>query len=196
MKIGIFGGTFDPIHNAHISIAKYAKKEYELDRLIIMPCGNPPHKTTITDKYIRYKMAKMASGDDFEVSDFEISRQEYSYTLFTLTYFKEKYPDDKLYLIIGEDSLRDINKWYRPNEIIKLCALLVFPRTDMSSLQKEIQIVQERLGGEIYPISAPIMKISSTDIRKRIQMGQNISEIVPENVAEYIEENDVYTNRD
>ena len=195
MKIGIFGGTFDPIHNAHITIAKYAKKEYMLDKLIIMPCGNPPHKATITDKYIRYEMAKLASDGDFEVNDFEIKREEYSYTLSTLIHFKEKYPDDKLYLIIGEDSLSDINSWYKPYEIIKLCTLLVFPRKDMSSLENEISKIQEQLGGVIFPINAPVMNKSSTNIRKRIQMGQNISDVVPKNVVKYIEDNNVYTNR-
>jgi len=191
MKIAILGGTFDPVHNAHMIIAQYAKEQYNIDRLIFMPGGNPPHKKNVTDKKFRYDMTKLAVGDNFEISDFEVNREEYSYSLFTLLAFREKYPHDDIYFIIGEDSLDDIQKWYKPEEILKLCKLLVFPRKN-EKLCKKIEDTKAALGGEIFAIDAPVFGISSTQIRQRIKEEKSIEYIVPPKVAEYIEENELY----
>jgi len=192
MKIAIFGGTFDPVHNAHMIIAQYAKEQYDIDRLIFMPGGNPPHKKNVTDKKFRYEMTKLAIGDNFEISDFEVNREEYSYSLFTLQAFKKKYPQNDIYFIIGEDSLDDIQKWYKPEEILKLCKLLVFPRKNYEELCKKIKNTKAALGGEIFAIDAPIFGISSTQIRNRIKEGKRIEYMVPPKVAEYIKENELY----
>lgn len=192
MKIGIFGGTFDPIHNAHMIIAQYAKEQFVLDRLIFIPCGNPPHKKSMTDKTIRFCMTRLAVGDEFEISDYEVMREEYSYTLSTLQHFKNEYPEDEIYLIIGEDSLGDIEKWHKPQEILKLCTLLVFPRKSKEELLKKIEYTKTAIGGEIFPIDAPIFEISSTHIRNRLKSGKSVRYMLPKKVLEYIEENDLY----
>ncbi|MDD6483678.1 MAG: nicotinate-nucleotide adenylyltransferase [Clostridiales bacterium] len=193
MKIGIFGGTFDPIHNAHLIIAQYAREQFSLDRLMLMPGGNPPHKRgTVTDKKARYEMTCIAADNDFEVSRYEVDREEYSYTLNTLKYLKEVYPNDEIYFIIGEDSLNDIYTWHKPKEILKLCILLVFPRYSMLSLEDKISEVTSALGGNIKAIDAPILEISSTMLRKRIRKEKSVKHMLPEAVRLYIEKNDLY----
>lgn len=192
MKIGIFGGTFDPIHNAHLIIAQYAREQFEIDKMLIMPGGNPPHKKGITDKNIRYEMTILAAESDFEVSDYEIKKDDFSYTLNTLLHYKKLYPDDELFFVIGEDSLNDISSWYHPERILRLCTLLVFPRFDSCAAEKEIDRVKNALGGDIRLIDAPIFTVSSSEIRKRISEGKSVKHMLPENVRQYIEEKGLY----
>lgn len=192
MKIGIMGGTFDPIHNAHIIIPRYAKEQFLLDRVIFMPGGNPPHKPDVLDKHIRLKMTCIGVGDEFEISSYEVEKEEYSYTLRTLEYLKKIYPDDELFFMIGEDSLNDIGKWYRPKDILSLCTLLVFPRGTSGALNETIKSKQQSLGGRIFAINAPIFGLSSSEIRERIHAGKSVRHMVPDAVLEYIEENNLY----
>lgn len=192
MKIGIMGGTFDPIHNAHIITARFAAEQYGIDRMMFMTGGNPPHKSGITDKLIRNHMTELGVDDEFEVNTYEVEKTDYSYTLHTLLHFKETNPKDVIYFIIGEDSLRDIGKWHKPNEILKLCTLLVFPRTSLSSLKKLIEQTKTELDGEILPVDSPVMELSSTMIRQRIKDGKSVKHMVPDKVLKYIEENGLY----
>ncbi len=192
MKIGIMGGTFNPIHNAHIYIARSAREQYELDRIVFMPSGNPPHKTCVTDKKYRYEMTKLAVGNEFDVSDYEVNKEEYSYTLNTLKYFHTIYPDDEIYFIIGEDSLNDIFDWYKPNEIVKLCKLLVFPRVSLENTTKTAKEVMGKLDARIYVINSPIFNISSTKIREMIKNGDDVQNLISKEVLKYINENELY----
>ncbi|MDD6736481.1 MAG: nicotinate-nucleotide adenylyltransferase [Clostridiales bacterium] len=185
IKIGILGGTFDPIHNGHLKMAEAAMTEYHLDKVIFLTSGNPPHKRgrRITDAKIRHIMVKRAIAElpGFEPCDWEVNRREYSYTVTALEHFKELYPDDELYFIIGGDSLRDFDTWYQPGEILKLCTILVYDRTGgrvQSDFAKQIH------GGKI--------DISSTEIRKRVRKGEDISGFVPDCVKEFIERNGLY----
>lgn len=184
-KIGIMGGTFNPIHNGHIKIAQAARSEYHLDKVIFLTSGNPPHKRDckILDASIRHIMVKRAiSGiDGFESCDWEVKRTEYSYTFTTLQHFNTLYPNDEIYFIIGGDSLRDFNKWYKPEEILKLCTLLVY----------------DRIGGELKSDFAKIIHgekidISSTQIRQMVACGEDISEFVPKSVNDFILRNNLY----
>lgn len=155
-KIGIMGGTFNPIHNAHLLIAEMAREEYGLDRVIFITDGNPPHKSANVTAKQRFEMTHIAIADNsaFEEDDFEINRSEKSYTVNTLGYLKEKYPNDDLFFIIGEDSLNDFDKWYKPDKILEMCSLLVFPRKSLKSLTETIKAVKEKMNGRIFPISA------------------------------------------
>ncbi len=192
MKIGIMGGTFDPIHNAHITIARKAKEQFLLDKVIFMPSGNPPHKKEITDKNIRFKMTELALGNEFEISDYEVKKDDYSYTLNTLKYLKKTNPEDDIYFIIGEDSLNDIYKWHKPEEILRLCTLLVFPRILSANVSDKAQEVMLKLGGDIRVINAPITQISSTQIRSMIRQNECVDNILPKEVLKYINENNLY----
>lgn len=192
MKIGIMGGTFDPIHNAHIVTARFAAEQYNIDRMMFMTGGNPPHKSGITDKLIRNEMTRLGVDGEFEVNTYEIDKSDYSYTLHTLIHFKETNPNDKIYFIIGEDSLRDIGKWHKPQEILRLCTLLVFPRTSYENLQALITAAKAVLDGEILPVDSPVMELSSTMLRRRIKEGKSVRHMIPDKVLEYIEKNQLY----
>lgn len=184
-KIGILGGTFNPIHNGHIEIAKRAKAQIGLSRVLFLTSGNPPHKQgqQILDAKIRHIMVKRAiSGlDGFEPCDWEIKREERSYTRDALLHFKEAFPEDELYFIIGGDSLKDFDKWYKPEEILKLCTLLVYDRaggvTD-SCFAKKIDGVK--------------IDISSSEIRENVKNGVSIEEKVSKAVSQFIKRNEIY----
>lgn len=194
MKIGILGGTFNPVHNAHLLIAETARGQYGLDRIIFITSGTPPHKSDFAAAKHRFNMTRLAieGNDVFSDDSFEIDRQERSYTVHTLEYLKDKYPSDELFFIIGEDSLADLPTWYKPDEILKLANLLVFARTSDGSLQDTIKIMRKKYGENIFPINSPIIGISSTDIRQRIKNGKTVRDMVPDKVIRYIKENGLY----
>lgn len=194
MKIGIMGGTFNPPHNAHLLIAEFAREEYGLDRVIFITGGNPPHKSSETDAIHRFNMTRIAieGNEHFTDDDFEIKRDTKSYTVHTLAYLKDKYPSCELFFIIGEDSLNDLPKWYKPDEILKLANLLVFARTSGEVLCGAIKLMREKYSANIFPIDSPIIGISSTDIRNRIQTGKTVQYMLPDKVIKYIEENGLY----
>ena len=187
-KIGIMGGTFDPIHNGHLNIASKAKSEYHLDKVIFLTSGNPPHKQgkQILDAKIRHIMVKRAicGIDGFESSDYEVNRTEYSYTVNTLRHFKEIMPDDELFFIIGGDSLRDFHKWYHPEEILKLCTLLVYNRDG-----------GEHLSDFSMPIHGDLVDISSTEIREKLENDEDVSNDIPRPVFEFIKRNNIYRKK-
>ena len=110
----------------------------------------------------------------------------------SILYLKEKYPNNDLFFIIGEDSLNDFNKWYKPDKILEMCSLLVFPRKSLKSLTETIKAVKEKMNGRIFPISAPVFRISSTDIRNRVKNGQTVRYMLPENVRDYINKYHLY----
>ena len=195
-KIGLMGGTFDPIHLAHIEIARRAKEQYNLDEVIFMTSGNPPHKKgqNVTDARVRLEMVKLAIDgiDGFTASDYEVNKAEYSYSVNTLKWLHTEYPDTEIYFLIGEDSLDYIDKWYRPEEILDLCTVLVYPRISMETLKRTLIEKQSILGGDIRIIDAPIYGVSSTQIRNVVNSGADASELLDGRVYEYIRHNNVY----
>ncbi|MGN0182770.1 MAG: nicotinate-nucleotide adenylyltransferase [Candidatus Ornithomonoglobus sp.] len=194
-KIGILGGTFDPVHNGHMIIARKAMEQFGLDEVRIMTGGKPPHKRNvdITSAEVRHEMVKLAAaGEDGLVPfDYELNKKTYSYTFQTLTELNEKYPEVEWYFIIGEDSLRDILKWYKPEIIVKKCILLVYPRGG-GSVTELIKERSAQLNGDIREIHAPVFGISSTDIRQRVSEGKSVKYFVPDKVEEYIKEHKLY----
>lgn len=193
-RLGIMGGTFNPPHNAHLLIAELAREQYALDRVIFIVGGNPPHKKSEVEAIHRLNMTRLAieGNGHFTDDDFEVKSDAKSYTVHTLEYLKDKYPSDELFFIIGEDSLADLSKWYMPEKITEMSALLVFPRKSKTTLLGTLKKMRERYGENIFPIDAPVMEISSTNIRGRIKDGKTVRYMLPDKVIGYIEENDLY----
>ncbi len=193
MKTGLMGGTFDPPHKAHIRMAKKAMSEFGLDKVIFMTGGNPPHKTTGTAASLRNHMIKLATygTDNFSVCDYEVKKEGYSYTSDTLRYLKSEYPDDDIYFIIGGDSFEAFFTWHEPLEILKMCSILVYAR-DMHPTEKEIDGFNEKYGADIKLIHDETYDISSSEIRKNISEGKDMSKFLDKKVWEYIKRNSLY----
>ena len=195
-KIGVMGGTFDPIHRAHIAIAKRAMEQYSLDDIIFMTSGNPPHKKdrNVTDARARLEMVRIAIDGigGFTASDYEVSKTEYSYSVNTLKWLHTEYPDAEIYFLIGEDSLDYIDEWYRPQEILDLCIVLVYPRTSHETLKRTLTEKRSVLGGDIRIIDAPVYAVSSTQIRNLIGSGADASNLLDSRVYGYIRHNNLY----
>lgn len=201
--IGIYGGTFDPIHTGHLIIAEQVREILNLTKIIFLPNGNPPHKQKkITDKFHRFNMIKLAIEDNsfFLLSDLEIKKNEPSYTYDTITELKKEYKDE-LYFIIGADSLVNLNKWYRYEELIKMCKIVVLPRVlenipDSQNTQDFLKnwIVNQLKSSldNFILIDFPMLEISSTIIRNNISNNKSIKYMLPEKVIKYIYEENLY----
>lgn len=198
MKIGILGGTFDPIHNAHIEIAKAALEQFELDKVVLMPTPNPPHKdkNKITGNFHRANMIKLAIKDidRVEFSDFELNKTDVTYTADTLCMLKELHPEEEYYFIVGSDSIVSFMSWYRPDVILKYATLLAVRRDDESSLlmDEKIREINEKFETSVGMINMKSMAVSSSYIR--VCERSLIKDMVPEVVYEYIIENDLYAD--
>ncbi len=190
-KIGIMGGAFDPIHLGHLVAANEVLNTYQLNEIIFVPTGNPPHKNgLIADSLDRYVMVSMAvlSNDKFSVSDIEISSREKSYTLNTLRKFREIYKGAELYFITGADAIIDLANWHQPSEILKLCKLIAVsrPGIGLKEVQDKIKDIQLKYGGTIEIVQIPMLQISSTEIRKRFKKGISAKYLLPESVENNI----------
>ncbi len=198
MKIGILGGTFDPIHNTHITIAVEAKKQFDLDKVWIMPTPYPPHKdkNAITGNFHRVNMIKAAikDFDGLEYSDVEITRNEATYTADTMFLLKELYPEDEFYFIMGSDSIAYFMNWYRPDVIVKYAKLLVVRRKDESSdkMEEKIQEIENAFDIHVGVIATESSEISSSSIRT--ENYETIKNMVPKSVYDYIVQNQLYNN--
>lgn len=198
-KIGILGGTFDPIHNGHLRLGREAYEEFGLDEVWFMPSGNPPHKKDhkITEGELRERMVKLAIADTpyFRYSDFELKREGNTYTAQTLELLRESRRDDTFYFIIGADSLYQIEQWFHPDQVMKLSVLLVAGRAYHNvhqPLEQQIAYLTARYGARIYPLHCREMDISSEEIRAAAAGGQQIGGYVPEKVEQYILDHGLY----
>lgn len=191
-KIGILGGTFNPIHNGHLMLAKEAYEQHNLDKVWIMVSPNPPHKagTTIVDVTHRNNMVKVAIEPYgfMELSDYEQRREGYIYTAETLTLLKKDYPENEYYFIIGGDSLENIEKWYHPEIVLANCILLAAGRDDLfnEALISRINELNEKYNADIRMVKMQPMDVSSTEIRA------GDFDDIPDSVRKYIKENQLY----
>ena len=198
MKTGILGGTFDPVHNAHLMIARESLQRLELDEVLFVPTSNTPLKedTVITPVEHRVRMVELAIADNpvFRLSRIEIDRAGISYTVDTLAEIKQSAGNDsELYFIIGLDSLKTLPRWKGPGRIIEMCRLVTVLRPgydvpDIDELEKSIPGITVRL--IIIHDLAP--DISATDIRRRVAAGLPINDFVPGPVEQYILKNGLY----
>ncbi len=197
-KIGIMGGTFNPIHNGHLLIAENALCQYRLDRIYFIPTGLSPHKgeQEIIPANIRYEMIERAiyGNPGFAASSIEIDSTETSYTYLTLEKLTTLYPDNRFYFIMGGDSLRDFSGWRNPKRICELCHLLAAVRNnmDMDMLCHYADAIKQQFHGSIDLLNTPNFSVSSHEIRERVRNHDSIRYLVPEEVRIYIEENQLY----
>ena len=197
-KIGIIGGTFNPIHNGHTLLALYCKEKLNLDKVIFIPTYTPPHKSDkdLASEVHRLKMCDIAvqSYDDFSVSDIEIKRKGKSYTYETLTSLKEIYPNDTFYFITGADMFLTLEKWKNPEIIFDKAIIVAVPRnsSDFETLNSHYQTILRPLGAKACILDEPVLSVSSTFIRKNIENYDLIESLIDRNVYEYIVKNNLY----
>lgn len=213
MNIGLMGGTFNPVHRAHLRIAEEARVLCGLDRVLFIPAADPPHKPLAGDISFaaRCEMVKLAIAGNpgFELSDIEGQREGKSYSIDTIGYFHTQRPDDKLFFIIGSDSFSEIGLWHRYAEIFRLCNLIVVERPG-SSVADPLEALPVAIRGEFSYTGTPrrlqhvsghlvqILKgcpldISSTGIRNMVAAGSSITRLVPPAVEAYIKDQRIYT---
>jgi len=191
-KIGIFGGTFDPIHYGHLITAQYVLEKRKLDKIIFIPCYISPHKTNqnISNPVHRLNMLKLAIEKIpyFELNDYEIRKGNISYTYDTILELRKTY--NYIELIIGYDNLIVFDKWHKPDEILDLVKLIVMKRT----VDKEPGTKNKYFEKAII-LDTPTIEISSTEIRDRVKKNMPIDFLVPEKVKSYIHEHKLYIEK-
>ena len=195
MKIGILGGTFDPVHKAHIEIAKLAYEKLGLDKVIFIPNGIPPHKSKSSiSKEDKLNMLKLAIKEYpyFLVDTFEIDKEETSYLYLTLEYLKEKYPESELYFIAGSDNLKTITTWKNPHIIFKLCNIVFVKRPKYKLDLNFAKVLKEKYNGKISFIDFLGLDISSTMIRDKFERCEETGEYLSFDVYSYIVNNTLY----
>ena len=194
LKTGIFGGTFNPVHIGHVINAQFITEEFSLDRIIFIPSKKPVHKEIETDILPDDRCAMLRCALEgipwFEVSRIEVDRTSASYTITTIDYFRQLYPADKLFLIIGADSYNDLNTWKDYRKIFETTSIIIMNRPGN-------QLDRERyhsLKSELLFSHNPYLDISSSMIRNRIKSNKTIQFLVPQNVENYIKQRELYKN--
>lgn len=196
-KVGIMGGTFDPIHNAHLASAEFIKDKYNFDKIIFMPAGDPPHKHNISAKKIhRYDMCLLATrrNEDFIVSDYEIRNEDINYTFETLKFLKKNYPNAELFFITGSDAVCEIETWKNIEEAFDIATFIagIRPEIDLLETQEVVDNILDKYNTKIIMVYVPSLDISSTYIRRRLKSKKSIKYLVQNSVEEYIRFNNLY----
>jgi nicotinate-nucleotide adenylyltransferase len=198
-KIGIMGGTFDPIHNGHILLALEAYNSLKLDKILFIPSGKSYMKNNVSDVNKRVAMVKLAIKEysQFEISLIEARKRGNTYTCETLEDLKRENPDTEYYFIMGADSLFQIEKWYNPEKIFELSQIICTVRDEFDiDLIKQKGGELSKLGAKITYLDIPKIEISSTEIRAMVKKGLPVSQFVGGAVADYIIQEHLYNEED
>lgn len=198
-RVGIMGGTFNPIHNGHLLLAQTAQKQISLDKVLFMPSGCSYMKKNVleTEKRVAMVALAIANHPNFELSLVEAQKSGNTYTCETLGFLTASNPDSQYFFIIGADILFQIEQWRNPEQIFRMASLVCAVRDDY-----DIQAIREKgdaltaLGAEIDYLNMPKLDISSTDIRARAKSSLSISGLVPPEVAHYIKQEHLYYEED
>ena len=201
MKIGIFGGTYNPVHRSHIDTALLVYRELQLDKLLMIVASDPPHKKVAdgVSAGTRLKMVDLSIQglDGIVSSDMEIRRGGKSYTLDTLLQLKKIYPDDELYLTVGSDMLQDLPNWHEVDDIFGLCTVVAVPRAGYEQDDRAaVENLKKRYGAKVIELHVHLRKISSTCIRRLLKEGRPITGLVEESVEQFIYESGIYFPED
>lgn len=197
-KVGIMGGTFNPVHYGHLFLAENAYEQLALDKVLFMPTKNPPHKQRpeeVTQQQ-RVEMLQLAIKDNphFELSTVELERQGMTYTADTLTFLKEKNKDTQYYFIVGADSLLYMQEWKKPQIIFDQCIVVAACRDQVNKheLLKHARLLENSFHAKIEIIDMPVIQLSSRDIRDRLRLNKTVRYYIPDAVHEYIISNRLY----
>ncbi|MBI4543840.1 MAG: nicotinate-nucleotide adenylyltransferase [Gemmatimonadetes bacterium] len=189
MRLGILGGTFDPPHIGHLIAAQDAWSALELDRVVFVPAGRPPHKPgrAISPAAVRLAMLRVATAGDarFEVSDLELRRSGPSYSVDTLRELRERYPGVALFFLVGADQLREMHSWRAPEEIARLATVVMLARGGVRRAEPAVAVPYT-----VLPVTR--VDVSATEIRRRVAAGESIRYLVPLEVVTLIEQNGLY----
>ncbi len=194
-RLGLLGGTFDPPHVGHLILAEFALDSVELDCVKFVPAADPPHKDgtriPIAHRLPMIELA-IAGNDKFSISRADIDRPGPHYTADMLRLVQAAHPDAELYFIMGGDSLRDLPRWHRPQDVIARCKLLVMGRPDAYAAPDMHEAILPGLAERVIMIDTPMLGISSTEIAARLRAGRSARYLVPDSVLRYIEVNRLY----
>jgi nicotinate-nucleotide adenylyltransferase len=213
-RIGLFGGTFNPIHSGHIRAAEIVQKRLKLDKVLFIPSYIPPHKDSegIASPAHRMKMVELAlhSHPRFIPSSIEVDAEERSYSIITLGKIKKLYPNSRIFFILGVDAFLEIDTWKNHEQVLEQCSFVVISRPgfrleeaepviqgisrEMMCKLSESENIDEGMlrNRKIFLLSIDALDVSSSDIRKKIKKGESIQKIVPDEVSSYIQRNNLY----
>ena len=198
-RILLYGGSFDPIHNGHIHIAREVYDRLDVDKVLFLPAGIPPHKMDreMTPPMQRYEMVKLALEFEpvFDVSDYEVTLDSPSFTLHTLRYFRSQFRSCHIFWLIGGDSFSQLAKWLKPEQIVDICTVITVKRPgyELDTEPLKAKLSSEQIDKLLaHVIDIPLTDESSTEVRRRIAAGEPIDNMVPKSVAEYIEQKQLY----
>jgi len=190
MRTGVLGGTFDPVHLAHLVLAEQAREQLRLDRVLFVPAGDPWRKAhrEVSPARQRVEMTRLAIADNpaFELDEREVKREGPTYTVDTLHELRRAYPSDELFLLLGEDALADLPFWRDPEGIAAAAQIVVAPRSGADAPELPFE------ASRVVRIDMPRLEISSTDLRARAAEGRSLRYLVPAAVEAYIRENGLY----
>ena len=198
---GIMGGTFDPIHIGHLILGENAYRQFHLDSVLFMPCGNPPHKAfrpgcAQTDQRVEMVRLAIADNPHFELSLEEAFREDYCYTSETLQEMTVKHPDTEYYFIMGADSLFAFETWHEPQKICQNCVIVAAVRDHVSAehFKEQIEYLTQKYQVDIRILSTPNIDVSSHEIREWIRKANtSLKYYVPDKVISYIKEKNLYS---
>lgn len=197
-SIAVYGGTFDPVHYGHLSLAKAALNKLRLDELYFLPAGIQPFKMDmkVTSKLHRLNMLKLAIKDTahFKVFTSEVEDEKVSYTYNTLVEIKEKYNYDKIYFVLGIDSFLTIDKWYKSDSLLREFAFVVGERPGYKSqaLISKVRFFKEKFNTDITVLENALVDVSSSEIKEKLKAGDDVSSLIPRSVENYINEYRLY----
>ncbi len=191
MDIGLFGGSFNPPHVAHLIVAEVVRDQFDLAEVWWIPNATPPHKPEDELVAVEHRLAMtrrvVESNPAFRVCDLEVQREGVSYTVETVRVLQDQHPDTDFALIIGSDSLDHFAEWHRPDEIDERVPLIVYKRPGAIE-----SVAEPRFANHVRYVAAPVMEVSGTEVRARRRAGRSIRYLVPEAVRTYIETYDLY----